>query len=103
MSHESYAVHKLKDETEQEKKKHNTNRNHDNAEARGLTMLLPHSLWTTLVNLAPTTSVIAGGLGASLPARPAVGSILHRDNYKGKRTDALTKSDRRDERVKTVE
>ena len=35
-------------------------------------------------------SVIAGGLGASLPALPAVGSILHRDNYKGKRTDVLT-------------
>ena len=52
-------------------------------------MLLPHSLWTTLVNLAPTTGVIAGCLGASLPARP-VGSILHRDNYRGTRTDALT-------------
>ena len=89
MSHESYAVNKLKDETKQ---KNNTNRNHDNAEARGLTVLLPHSLWTTLVNLAPTTGVIAGGLGASLPARPAVGSILHRDIYRGKRTDALTSS-----------
>ena len=31
-----------------ERKQHNTNRNHDNAEARGLTVLLPHSLWTTL-------------------------------------------------------
>ena len=88
MSHESYAVNKLKDETKQ--KNNNTNRNHDNAEARSLTVLLPHSLWTTLVNLAPTTGVIAGGLGASLPARPAAGSILHRDNYKGKPTDALT-------------
>ena len=87
MSHESYAVNKLKDETKQKKK---TNRNQDNAEARGLTVLLPHSLFTTLVNLAPTTRVIAGGLGASLPARPAVGSILHRDNYRGKRTDAPT-------------
>ena len=65
-----------------QKKQHNTNRNRDNAEARGLTVLLPHSLWTTLVNLAPTTGVIAGGLGASLPARPAVGAILHPDNTK---------------------
>ena len=42
------------------------------------------------MSLAPTTGVIAGSLGASLPARPAVGSILQRDNYKGKRTDAPT-------------
>ena len=41
-------------------------------------MLLPHSLWSTQVNLAPTTGVIAGGLGTSLTARPAVGSIMHR-------------------------
>ena len=53
-------------------------------------MLQPHPLWTTMENLAPTTGVVAGGLGASLPARPAVSSILRRDNYKGKRTDALT-------------
>ena len=33
MSHESYAVNKLKDETKQ--KNNNTNRNHDNAEAKG--------------------------------------------------------------------
>ena len=49
-----------------------------------------HLLWTTQVNLAPTTDVIAGGVGTCLPAQPAVASILHRDNYKGKRTDAQT-------------
>ena len=47
-------------------------------------MFLRHLLWTTHVNLAPTTGVIAGGVGTSLPARPAVGSILHRDNHKRK-------------------
>ena len=65
-------------------------------------MLLHHPLWTTLVNLAPTTCVVAGGLGTSLPARPAVSSILRRDNCKGKRADALTPFALPDERDSTA-
>ena len=53
-----------------------TQRLSEDAEARGLTVTSAHPLSGALVGLSPTTRVIAGSVGASLPARPAVGFNL---------------------------